>query len=64
MPCPGWAGENRGPFVIAVMASMTALALLFSAARIYCRLISVKRLAVEDYIVMFSIVSTRLARSR
>jgi len=53
----GWAGQNNGPFFIAVMGSTTALALLFSAARIYCRLISIKRLAIEDYIVILSIVS-------
>lgn len=52
-PYPG----RSHSFVIAIMGSITALTLLFSSARIYCRLISIKMLALEDYIVILSIVS-------
>ncbi len=59
-PTPDWPDENRGPTLIAVTATMTALGLLFTAARVYCRMISIKRLVVEDYIAVISAVSPLL----
>ncbi|AEO69775.1 uncharacterized protein THITE_2014519, partial [Thermothielavioides terrestris NRRL 8126] len=51
---PGWARENNGPRVLGVTVTMTTLGFLFVLARIYCRFISVRKLAVDDYIVVLT----------
>jgi hypothetical protein len=56
-PNPGWARENNGPRVLGVTVTMTTLGFLFVLARIYCRFISVRKLAVDDYIVVLTTVS-------
>ena len=55
-PYPGFSNENKGPLIVVVTATLTALALLFVVARVYSRLLSAGKLAVDDYIVMLSIV--------
>jgi hypothetical protein len=55
-PYPGFSDENKGPLIVIVTATLTALALLFVVARVYSRLLAVGRLAVDDYIVILSIV--------
>lgn len=55
-PYPGFSDESKGPLIVVVTATVTAVALLFVMARIYSRLISVGKLAVDDYIVILSIV--------
>ena len=55
-PYPGFSNENKGPLIVVVTSTLTALALLFVIARVYSRLLSVGNLAVDDYIVMLSIV--------
>ena len=55
-PYPGFSDENKGPLIVVVTASLTAVALVFVVARLYSRLLSVGRLAVDDYIVILSIV--------
>jgi hypothetical protein len=56
-PYPDRPYENRGPTMMVVASTMTSLGVLFTSARIYCRMISIKHLAVEDYIVIISAVS-------
>ncbi|KAL2127402.1 hypothetical protein VTI74DRAFT_10804 [Chaetomium olivicolor] len=55
-PYPGWARENRGPVIMAVMSTLTGLCLLFVVARIYCRAVLRDRFAIEDCIVILSAV--------
>ena len=55
-PYPGFSAENKGPLIVIVTATLTALALLFVVARVYSRLLSAGKLAVDDYIVILSIV--------
>ncbi len=55
-PSPNSLLENRGPTLIAVTSAMSALSLLFVIARVYCRLISIKRLVIEDYIAILTSV--------
>lgn len=43
--------------ILAVTSALTGLALLFVVGRIYSRIISVGKLAVDDFIVIFCIVS-------
>lgn len=54
---PGYAEANKGPEILIVTITLTVIALLFVAARIYSRRISMRKLAVDDYIVIFCIVS-------
>jgi hypothetical protein len=57
-PYPGYFKEtNKGPVVVPVVGTMTAIAGLFAAARIYSRIISLGKLAVDDYIVILGVVS-------
>ncbi|KAK4184960.1 hypothetical protein QBC35DRAFT_476775 [Podospora australis] len=53
---PGWADENKGPTIMGVSSAMTFLALLFVVARLYSRWISMNRLFVDDYVVIFCII--------
>ena len=55
-PYPGWAQDSRAPLILGVMGPMTSLAILFGIARIYSRLISLRRLGVDDYTIIASIV--------
>jgi hypothetical protein len=56
-PYPGWAQENKGPLILGVTGTLTALALFFVAGRIYSRMVSLGRLGIDDYIVIVCIVS-------
>lgn len=55
-PYPGWAQEDRRPMTLGIMGALIGLALLFVIARVYCRFISLGRLWIDDYIVIFCIV--------
>jgi len=55
-PYPGWAQEDKRPVTLGVMGALIGLALLFVVARVYCRIISLGRLGIDDYIVVFCIV--------
>lgn len=57
---PGYADANKGPEILIVTITLTALALLFVCGRIYSRHISLRRLAADDYIVIFCIVRRSL----
>lgn len=57
----GYAQETKGPLTITVSATLTSLCLLFVIARVYSRFVSVGKLAIDDYIVIFSIVRENLA---
>ncbi|GAB1321092.1 Rhodopsin domain-containing protein [Madurella fahalii] len=59
-PYPGWAQENKGPLILTTISILTAVALLFVAARIYSRKISLGRLGVDDYIVIICIILSLL----
>lgn len=52
-PYPGWAQEDNRALILGVGGTMIGLASLFVAARIYSRFISIGRLAIDDYIVVF-----------
>ncbi|KAK3994302.1 hypothetical protein QBC44DRAFT_367827 [Cladorrhinum sp. PSN332] len=55
-PYPGWAEENKGPTIMGVTGAMTFITVMFVAARLYSRVISMGRLFVDDYVVIFSII--------
>ena len=59
-PYPGWAQEDNRPEILGIAGGMIVLAFLFVTARIYCRRISVGRLGIDDYIIVFSIVGGAL----
>jgi hypothetical protein len=56
-PYPGWAHENTGAKLLGAISTITGVAFLFVVARIYSRMISIRRLSIDDYLVIFSIVS-------
>ncbi len=55
-PYPGWAAEDKRPLILGVAGTLIALAFLFVVARVYCRLISIRKLRIDDFIVIFCIV--------
>jgi hypothetical protein len=59
-PYPRWAAEDKRPVILGVAGAMIGLAFLFVVARIYCRLISIRRLRLDDFIVIFCIVGVPL----
>src|SRR5438128_996908 len=50
-PYPGFSEENKGPLILTVTSVLTSVAFVFVSARIYSRMISVGKLAADDYIV-------------
>ncbi|KAB5555036.1 hypothetical protein GE09DRAFT_1123305 [Coniochaeta sp. 2T2.1] len=46
--------DDKGPMIIAVCWIFTALALIFVAARLYVRTVIHKKLAADDYMIIFS----------
>lgn len=50
--------DDKGPMIIAVCWTFTVLALLFVSARLYVRAIIHNKLGADDYIIIFSCVST------
>jgi len=57
---PDTAVENRGPVILAVMYSSTALSSLLVAGRLFSRHIKLGRWAADDYIILVSLVRTTL----
>jgi hypothetical protein len=55
-PYPGYAQENKGPLILTVTATLTGLCLLFVLSRLYSRMISIGKLAVDDFVVIVCIV--------
>jgi hypothetical protein len=54
---PGWAEENKGPQTLIITGTLTAVTFFFLLGRIYSRFLSAKKLGVDDYLVILSIVS-------
>ncbi|CAP71655.1 uncharacterized protein PODANS_6_40 [Podospora anserina S mat+] len=54
-PYPGYAAENKGPTILGVTSAMTLLGIVFVAARVYSRVISMGKIYLDDYITLFSI---------
>lgn len=50
--------HDKGPSMIIITSVMTAVALLLVVARIMSRRLSIRKLAIDDYLVTLSIVST------
>ncbi|KAK4096009.1 hypothetical protein N658DRAFT_528045 [Parathielavia hyrcaniae] len=48
--------ETKGPLILGVIVTMTAIAFFFVLARIYSRLISIARLGADDYLLILSIL--------
>ncbi|KAM7203882.1 hypothetical protein V8F33_001853 [Rhypophila sp. PSN 637] len=55
-PYPGFSNETNGPLIVVVTTALTGLATLFVIARIYSRMISVGKIALDDWIIIISIV--------
>jgi len=53
---PGYAEENKGPLILTTTSILTGIAFLFVAARIISRRISIKKIALDDYITILCIV--------
>lgn len=51
-------GYDKGPTIIIVTSVMTAVALLFVVARMASKRISIQRFAIDDSLVVVSIVCT------
>lgn len=51
-----WAAENKGPLILGVTSALTLFAMVFVVGRTYSRLLSVGKLAVDDYIVIVCLV--------
>jgi hypothetical protein len=54
---PGFDEENIQPWTVEVVVSMTVLALLSCAGRLYSRHLKAQKLWWDDYVILFSMVS-------
>lgn len=61
-PYPGFYQETKGPLIVGVMTSLTALALFFVMARMYSKRISSRTVDVGDWLVLISMVRLRFSR--
>ncbi|KAK0745694.1 hypothetical protein B0T18DRAFT_428801 [Schizothecium vesticola] len=55
-PYPGFSQETKGPLIVGVMTSLTALTLFFVIARMYSKRISSRTVDVGDWLVIISMV--------
>jgi hypothetical protein len=53
---PEIASQNKGPRIIVIVYVFTILASLFVAGRIFSRIKKLGRLAVDDYLILISMV--------
>jgi len=51
---PDYYNEDKGPLIIYVTVPMTGVAILFIVARMYSRSLSLRRLLIDDYLVIIS----------
>ncbi|KAI1259140.1 integral membrane protein [Xylariaceae sp. FL1019] len=56
-----WAAEDKGPAIIAACWSVIAVSTLFVIARLYVRGFIQKRLGLDDYLIIISIVFSYLS---
>lgn len=54
---PDIAAQNKGPVILGVVCSITALATVFVAARFYVKGWIKKKFSVDDWIILVSLVS-------
>lgn len=54
---PEWAAENKSPAIIATIVIVTVLETMFTAARLYVRGGIMKKLQLDDYIIIVAVVS-------
>lgn len=49
--------QDKGPTILALQWTLTVLATIFVAARIFVRTTLVKRMGLDDYLIILSLVS-------
>jgi hypothetical protein len=54
---PGYARETKGPTVLAVCSTLTVVATLFVAGRLYVRTKILARVGLDDWLILLSMVS-------
>jgi hypothetical protein len=54
---PGYAQESKGPTVLAVCSTLTVVATLFVAGRLYVRTKILARVGLDDWLILLSMVS-------
>jgi hypothetical protein len=54
---PGYARETKGPTVLAVCCTLTVVATLFVAGRLYVRTKILARVGLDDWLILLSMVS-------
>lgn len=57
---PGWVDQDKGPAIIATIVTVTVLSTVFAAARLYVRGGIMKKLQLDDYIIIVAVVRSRL----
>lgn len=57
---PGFAQQDKGPTILAICSTLTAVATVFVAARLYVRTTILSRVGLDDWLIVVSIVSTLL----
>lgn len=60
---PAWAAENKSPAIIATIVVVTVLETLFAGARLYVRGGIMKKLQLDDYIIILAVVRYHLPKS-
>ncbi|KAJ2897436.1 hypothetical protein MKZ38_004667 [Zalerion maritima] len=58
---PEWAAEDKGPAIVGTIIAVSAITTLFAAARLYVRGWIIRRLQIDDWIIVLSIIGSWLA---
>ena len=53
---PVFAAENKGPSIVTIIVIVTVLETLFAGARLYVRGRIMKKLQLDDYIIIVAVV--------
>lgn len=59
---PGFDKQNIQPWTVEVVVSMTVLALVSCALRLYSRHLKAQKLWWDDYVILFAMVRTFLSQ--
>lgn len=54
---PDYVNANKSPYIIGIICTVTGVSTLFVGARIFVRGYIMKKLQMDDYVIIFSEVS-------
>lgn len=59
---PGSPSDDKGPRILSILWALTGFTTVVVATRIYIRCALLRKVGIDDYLIVFSLVSTELYR--